>query len=50
MAFDPARLAELIDQLANRLQTLLLLASDLLGAASEASAALKAFRHSDGQE
>jgi hypothetical protein len=29
MAFDPARVSELIDQLANKLQTLLLLASRL---------------------
>lgn len=58
MAFDPTRLPELIDQLANKLQALVLLASrlepdlkrsardaaDLLGAASQASTALEEFR------
>lgn len=58
MAIDPTRLSELIDRLANALQAILLLAarlepdlkqsardaSDLLGAASQASTALEEFR------
>lgn len=58
MAFDPARLGELVDRLANRLQAILLLAqrlepdlkqsardaAELLNAASQASATIKEFR------
>lgn len=64
MALDPTRLSELIDQLANALQTTVLLAarlepnlkqsardaSDLLGAVSKASAALEEFRPSPKRE
>lgn len=58
MAFDPARVAELIDRLANRLQAIVLLvqrlepdlkqsardAADLLNAASQATGAIEEFR------
>ena len=58
MAFDPVRVSELIDRLANSLQRIVLLAeqlepdlkqsardaADLLGAASQLSAALAEFR------
>ena len=58
MAFDPVRVSELIDRLANSLQRIVLLAeqlepdlkqsardaADLLGAASQSSAPLDEFR------
>ena len=57
MAFDPVRVSELIEPLANSLQRIVLLAelesdlkqsardaADLLGAASQSSAALDEFR------
>lgn len=58
MAFDPVRISELVDRLANSLQRIVLLAerlepdlkqsardaADLLDAASQSSAALEAFR------
>lgn len=58
MAFDPVRVSELIDRLANNLERIVLLAeqlepdlkqsardaADLLGAASQSSAALDEFR------
>lgn len=59
MAFDPVRISELVDRLANSLQRIVLLAqrlepdlkqsardaADLLDAASQSSAALEEFRH-----
>jgi hypothetical protein len=64
MAFDPVRVAELIDRLANRLQVIVLLAerlepdlkqsahdaADLLSAASQATAALQEFRSGPERE